>query len=410
MSKNKFRVGIIGAGTRGVESFGLAIVKRNDAQVVALCDPNQVRMEFAAKTLGLKLNFYTSVKTMIATEKLDAVIITSPDFCHESNAVEALSSGVNVLIDKPLATTVKGCKNIIGAAEKAGKVIMMGFNMRHHAVLKKMKKLIFEGVLGRVFLIENREFYDGGRTYMSRWNRLYSKGGGLWIHKGSHDFDIFNWFLDFPKPVKVSAFAGVDVLNPQNIPFAVKPGVPVGPTCHQCPYADICPDIYRIDDIQNSSWGDRAVAVDGYSKDLCMYTSDKDTHDNGIAIVEYENGAKASHLECFVTSISDRLYTIVGDLGQAEVSLGKRIITIRPRWSQEVVTHFIPEVMGGHGGADPMLIDSFFKVIKGEEKNTSTTEHGMWSTAIGQAAEISRREERTVKLDEPESSVRRWPR
>jgi hypothetical protein len=47
-----------------------------------------------------------------------------------------------------------------------------------------------------------------------------------------------------------------------------------------------------------------------------------------------------------------------------------------------------------------MLIDSFFKVLKGEEKNNSTTEHGMWSTAIGQAAEISRREERTVKVAE----------
>jgi hypothetical protein len=391
MSKQKLKVGIIGSGSRGILSFGKTISTRNDAQVVALCDPNKVRMEFAAKELGVKLNFYTSVKAMIDAEKLDAVVITSPDFCHESNAVEALNNGVNVLIDKPLSTTVKGCRNIISAAEKAGKVIMMGFNLRHHAVLKKLKKLISEGALGRVFLIENREFYDGGRTYMSRWNRLYAKGGGLWIHKGSHDFDIFNWLLDFPKPVKVSSFAGIDVLNPEHIPFAVKSGVPVGPTCHQCNYKEICPDVYKIDDIQNSPWGDRAAAVDGYSKDLCMYTSDKDTHDNGI---------KASHLECFVTSMSDRLYTVVGDRGQAEVSLEKRIITIRPRWSQETITHFIPEVQGGHGGADPMLIDTFFKVLKGEEKNTSTTEHGMWSTAIGQAAEISRREERTVKVAE----------
>ena len=400
MSDQKFKVGIIGAGSRGIMSFGKTIATRKDAQVVALCDPNQVRMEFAAKDLGFTPNFYNSVETMIAAEKLDAVVITSPDFCHEANAVAALNNGVNVLIDKPLAITVKGCQNIIRAAEKAGKNIMMGFNLRHHAVLKKLKKIISEGTLGRVFLIENREFYDGGRTYMSRWNRLYAKSGGLWIHKGSHDFDIFNWLLDFPKPVKVSAFAGVDVLNPQHIPFAVKPGVPVGPTCHQCPYREICPDVYKIDDIQNTPWGDRAVDSDGYSKDLCMYTSDKDTHDNGIAIVEYENGAKASHLECFITPMSDRLYTVVGDRGQAEVSLHNRTIIIRPRWSQEVITHHIPESEGGHGGADPMLIESFFKVLKGEEQNCSTTAHGMWSTAIGQAAEISRREERTVRVAE----------
>ncbi len=400
MSKQKLKVGIVGAGDRGILSFGKTISTRNDAHVVALCDPNKVRMEFCAKELALKLKFYTSIKTMIETEKLDAVVITSPDFCHESNAVEALNNGANVLVDKPLSTTVKGCQNIIATAKKAKKTVMMGFNLRHHAVLKKLKKLISEGALGRVFLIENREFYDGGRTYMSRWNRLYAKGGGLWIHKGSHDFDIFNWLLDFPKPVKVSSFAGIDVLNPQNIPFAVKKGMPVGPTCHQCNYKETCPDVYKIDDIQNSRWGDRAVAVDGYSKDLCMYTSDKDTHDNGIAIVEYENGVKASHLECFITSMNDRLYTVVGDRGQAEVSMEKRIITIRPRWSQETITYHIPEVQGGHGGADPMLINSFFKVLKGEEKNTSTIEHGMWSTAIGQAAEISRREERTVKVAE----------
>jgi predicted dehydrogenase len=303
-------------------------------------------------------------------------------------------------VDKPLATTVKGCKNIISAAKKAEKIIMMGFNLRHHAVLKKLKKLISEGTLGRVFLIENREFYAGGRTYMSRWNRLYAKSGGLWVHKGCHDFDIFNWLLNFPKPVKVSAFAGIDVLKPQHIPFAVKNDVPVGPTCHQCHYSKICPDVFKIDDIQNSPWCNQAVNADGYSKDLCMYTSDKDTHDNGIAIVEYENGAKASHLECFITSLGDRFYTVVGDLGQAEVSLLQRTITIRPRWNQEVITHHIPEMEGGHGGADPMLIDEFFKVLKGEEENSSTIEHGMWSTVIGQAAELSRREERTVKVAE----------
>ena len=400
INEQKIKVGIIGAGGRGILAFGKTIATRSDAQVVALCDPNQVRMEFAANDLGFKPNFYDSVEAMIAVEKLDAVVITSPDFCHESNAVAALSHGVHVLLDKPLATTVKGCQNIINAAEKSGKILMMGFNLRHHEVLKRLKKLISDGVLGRVFLMENREFYDGGRTYMSRWNRLYAKGGGLWIHKGSHDFDVFNWLLDFPKPVKVSAFAGVDVLNLQHIPFAVKPGVPVGPTCHECPYGELCPDIYKIDGIQNSPWSDRAVALDGYAKDLCMYTSDKDTHDNGIAMVEYENGVKASHLECFVTSMSDRRYTVVGDLGQAEVSLEQRLITIRPRWSKEVITYHVPEVQGGHGGADPMLINAFFRVLKGEEKNSSTTEQGMWATAIGQAAEISRREERTVKVAE----------
>lgn len=396
----KQRFGIIGAGSRGISAFGQILKDRPDVELAALCDPNPVRMTEAVKLLELQMNFYGSVTEMINREQLDAVVITSPDSCHESNAVEALEAGVSVLIDKPLATTVKGCRHIIDAAEKAGKAVMIGFNLRHNAVLRRLKKIIADGTLGEIFLLENREFYDGGRTYMSRWNRSYKECGGLWIHKGSHDFDVFQWLLDFPKPVKVSAFAGINVLNPAHIPFEVKPGVPAGPTCHQCAYAEICPDKYEISDIQNSPWKDEAVAVDGYSKDLCMYMSDKDNHDNGIALVEYDNGARASHMECFVTSLSDRLYTIVGTLGQAEASLTERVIRVRPRWSREVVTYEIPEEQGGHGGADPNLVDYFLKVLKGDESNSSTAEHGMWSTAVGQAAELARRENRVVEVEE----------
>lgn len=132
-----------------------------------------------------------------------------------------------------------------------------------------------------------------------------------------------------------------------------------------------------------------------------MYTSDKDVHDNGIAIVEYENGARASHLECFVTADGDRNYTVVGDRGQAEVSAQRdQTILIRPRWNKKIIFHKIPNIAGGHGGADPALINNFLQVVRGDISNTSTAEHGMWSTAVGQAAEISRRENRIVFIKE----------
>ena len=101
-----------------------------------------------------------------------------------------------------------------------------------------------------------------------------------------------------------------------------------------------------------------------------------------------------------IDPISDRRYTVVGDLGQAEVSLTERTIIVRPRWSKETVTYQIPEEEGGHGGADPNLLEAFIKVVTGVLPNTSTTEHGMMSTAVGQAAELSRRENRTVFIDE----------
>ena len=397
--EKKVKFGIVGVGSRGLQAFSTMICKRSDAEIAAFCDTNALRMKCAAEKLNITPNFYSTITDMVKNESLDAVVITTPDFYHEECAIEALQNGVNVLIDKPLATSVKGCRNIIAAAEKAGKTVMLGFNLRHNAVLKKVKKLISENTIGKVFLIENREFYDGGRTYMARWNRSYEFCGGLWIHKGSHDFDVFQWLLDFPKPVKVSSFAGINILNEDHIPFELTPGVPTGPTCHECHYKKICSDIYDISD-ELDRWGDEAAKLDGYKKDLCIYTSDKSVHDNGIAMVEYDNGARASHMECFVTPISDRRYTIVGELGQIEASLTDRIVTLRPRWSKEIVTYQIPNEEGGHGGADPNLLDTFIKVITGELANTSTTEHGMMSTAVGEAAELSRRQNRTVFIEE----------
>lgn len=233
---------------------------------------------------------------------------------------------------------------------------------------------------------------------MSRWNRRREWSGGLWIHKGSHDFDVFQWLLGFPRPTRVSASAAINVLDPDHLPFPVKEGIPAGPTCSACAYRLQCPD--RVDHAEHPEWGEEAKKEDGYAKDLCIYLSDKDVHDNGFAVVDYDNGARASHMECFVTPVSDRRYTVVGERGMAEVSLHERIIRIRPRWSKEVITHEIPEVEGGHGGADPQLLAAFLSVMREGAENTSTAEHGMWSTAVGEAAEIASREHRTVEMAE----------
>ena len=400
MSK-KLRVAIVGTGSRGVSCFTQIFRKRDDVEIAAFCDVNTFRARAAAEQNKITPAIYGSMEEMAQKETLDGVIITVPDCFHHDCAVKALKSGWNVLIDKPLATNVKDCQEIIDLARETGKTVMIGFNLRHNAVLKRLKQIIDDGLLGKVFLCENREFYDGGRTYMSRWNRLYKYTGGLWIHKGGHDFDVFNWLLNFPKPARVTSFAGVNVLTPENLPFEKEPGHEPGPGCNSCYYKDKCPDKYMLTEEDLTMWGPEAAAQDGYLKNRCMYTSDKDNHDNGIAIVEYENGVRISHMECFIGNKSDRLYTIVGDKGIAEVSLADRTITVIPRWGKsETFTEKVQEEEGGHGGADPNLVERFCQVLRGEAVPNSTAEHGLLSTAIGQAAEISRRENRMVDMKE----------
>jgi predicted dehydrogenase len=397
------RIAIIGAGSRGIQCFGSILGRRRDAAVVALHDTNAVRVQAGCQHLGGGAKGYTDLQAMLSSERPDAVVVTSPDAFHEEHAVAALQAGAHVLVDKPMAITARGCRRILDTAKAAGRNVFVGFNYRQIPTMQRLKQIVDSGVLGRLFLIESREFYSNGRTFMSRWNRHYHLSGGLWVHKGIHDFDLFNWLLGFPRPLRVSATAGISALHPQGLPFPLKDGVPAGPDCSSCAYAEVCPDVFRPDgdELGRQLWGSDARGQDSYVKNTCIYLSDKSVHDNGIAIVEYEGGVRASLMECFVCGLDDRLTTLVGDRGVAEVSLHRREIRIHPRWNKgEVVTYQLPQVDGGHGGGDEILIEKFLSALQGRQATPPLAEQGLWATAIGEAAELAWRQNRTIEIAE----------
>jgi len=393
-------IGIIGCGNRGMHCFAKLISAHDEARVVALCDSNSARVEAAAELLPSAVHTYTAAEAMLQQEKLDGVIITTPDYLHADYVVEALHAGVpNVLVDKPLATTMEDCLRVAHTMRETGGQVMVGFNMRHLPVLRQIKAIIDAGEIGDLMLIENREFYDGGRTYMARWNRLYALSGGLWVHKGSHDFDVFNWWNAHGTPTRVSASAGVNALRPEKIPFPVEAGKPVGPNCSNCAYKDICPDYHTV--ASPRLYNETTAQVDGYLPDECVFLSEKDTHDNGIALVEYDNNVRASHMECFVCNFTDRFYTIVGDRGTLMANLENPTrIELRPRWGHNrIIDVPLPET-GGHGGADPLLVENFLASIKGEAPPSSSVRDGVRAVAVGQAAELSWREHRQIAINE----------
>jgi predicted dehydrogenase len=365
---------------------------------VGIADPNTVRAEAALKQSGVQCRIHADTEKLLVRSDVDAVVITSIDSMHREHAVSALRNGKHVFIDKPLATTTADCLEVTRVAQECGKVLYMGFNLRHDPVLMRLKQIAEEGGFGRIFSVQALEFYGGGKTYMARWNRLKKHSGGLWIHKGSHDFDIINWLIG-ARPVRVSAFASVSTLNAQGLPFELDAGEEAGPCCARCAVAHKCPD--RLSGKgREGMFGDDAERVDGYRRDLCIYLSDKDTHDQGVAIVEYENGITAHHCEYFVTPISTRRYFVVGDRGQAEADLADSRIVYRPRWSPEECEIRIRRGQGGHGGADANLMTDFLDCIDQGKAPRANVADGTWSVAVGEAAEKSRAEKRVVEISE----------
>ena len=408
----RIRVGILGAGGRGIQSFGSLFTKvyGDQVELAAVADPNRTRAEAGLAFLGVKADVHEDYHDMLGRKDIDAVVVTTPDYLHEEHCVAAFRHGKNVLVDKPLAITGKGCLRVIEEAKRADKLLYMGFNLRHDVVLSRLKALIAAGTFGEVFSLQAIEHYDGGRSYMSRWNRLKKYSGGLWIHKGSHDFDVINWLIGAPRPAKVSCFGSVFTLNEAHLPFQVRRDVKPGPTCHVCQYAHECPDVHARGVAPAGASADRkalermfsdeSACVDGYNKDLCMYMSDKDTHDQGIAIVEYDNGATASHSEYFVTPFTNRHYLIEGTGGHGEADLHGNFIEVRPRWSKDRVMHNIHRDAGGHGGADPKMCAEFIECVQKGRRPAASGIDGAWSVSIGEACEISRAESRLVRISE----------
>src|SRR5690606_22816858 len=124
------RVGIIGAGGRGVGCFGKLLKEHDGVNLAALADPNMQRLEGAQQTLESDAALYTDAEALLRESRLDGVVITPPDFTHADTVIAALHAGIkHVLVDKPLATTTDGCVNVVKAMEETGGKVAIGFNL-----------------------------------------------------------------------------------------------------------------------------------------------------------------------------------------------------------------------------------------------------------------------------------------
>jgi len=134
------RVGIVGFGFMGRMHFRCWQGLEN-AEVTAICETNPNIIEEAQKNVGniegyaeqvdfSKLKVYNDLGQMLRDESLDAVSLTVPTFLHPDLTIQALSAGVNVLCEKPMALTVAECDRMIAAAEESGKILQIGHCVR----------------------------------------------------------------------------------------------------------------------------------------------------------------------------------------------------------------------------------------------------------------------------------------
>ena len=200
-SRNKVKIGIIGNGSiSGVHIAGYQ--KNPDAELYAFCDINEQRLKEAGARYGVTRLFTDKDEMLKALPELDAVSVCTWNSAHAECAIAALNAGKHVLCEKPMAMSAEEARAMKEAAEKNGKLLMIGFVRRFGNDCRILKDFIDKDYFG--------EIYYTKATYLRRcgnpggWFGDKSRsGGGPLIDLGVHVIDLVRYLLGNPRPVSV---------------------------------------------------------------------------------------------------------------------------------------------------------------------------------------------------------------
>ena len=205
------KVGIVGFGFMGRTHYK-CWKALDGAEVTAICDVNPNIEEDTKRAVGnigdpnetvdfAGLMLYTDLDKMLADEQLDAVSITLPTYLHPDNSVKALSAGVNVMCEKPMALTADKCAPMIEAAKRGGKVLQIGHCVRFWPEYAKAKELVASGKYGRVISAMFQRLGAPPTWSIDNWFLDEQRSGGVALDLHIHDTDYVQYLFGMPQAV-----------------------------------------------------------------------------------------------------------------------------------------------------------------------------------------------------------------
>ncbi|MFK7692055.1 Gfo/Idh/MocA family protein [Paenibacillus sp. HJGM_3] len=376
-TRTKLGIGILGTGSRGVYFAGHYFSKHPDCKLSGLCDLRPESLEFARKELGA-LPATTSIDEFLQNPDMDAVVICTNDHAHAENAIAALKAGKHVYLEKPMAQTIEDCDRIIEAAAQSGRVFMVGLELRYCSLMVDMKRIIASGEIGEIKIGTVTDNVSvGGHYYYHGARRRKDYVKSLILEKGTHSLDLANWLVD-ASPIKVYCSGGIDVFGGS---------APNDKRCRDCSDADSC-EYYLDTKIGYAmDYGDVKL-----NTDLCVYAEECDVHDNALVLIDYDNGARISYMECHFTPEYTREFMFVGTKGKIWGFYNNEQdfkIRVLKRFTGEEQVYYPEKRTGGHGGGDTGIVNEFVDLVRKGEPVFKGIKGARDSAAIAIAASES---------------------
>ncbi len=370
MNHPDLRLGVLGYGLRG-SIARLAHRPGAGSTVVALADHDPaVRTDAASAFPGARIS--ADHRQVLDDPDVEAVLVLTPDHTHADLAIAALRAGRPVFVEKPLDITVERCDEVLRTAYETGTRLYVGHNMRHMPVVRLMREIIERGEIGAVKTVWVRHFVGyGGDWYFKDWHAERQYTTGLLLQKAAHDLDVLHWLANgYARQVQALG----DLMVYGDLPHRRAPGEP-----------------------KHADW----YTEDGHWPPHTQRGLNPviDVEDVSLVNLRLDNGVLAAYQQCHFTPDYWRNYTAIGDAGRLE-NFGDGPGAVVKVWNarrseyraEADATYSVPDAeAGGHGGADPLLVEEFIRFAReGGRTDTSPVAARMAVAAGVQATESLR--------------------
>ncbi|HUX20744.1 MAG TPA: Gfo/Idh/MocA family oxidoreductase [Spirochaetia bacterium] len=428
----RIRYALVGTGSRSFMYTDAVFGTHSDvAEMVAFCDTNQTRMDYANEHIGsqFKAKSIATYKAqdfdrMIAEQKPEKIIVTSMDRTHHKYICRAMELGCDVITEKPLTTDEEKLQQIIDTVRRTGRDLRVTFNYRYAPRNSKVKEILDSGEIGKVLSVHFEWLLDTqhGADYFRRWHRDKANNGGLLVHKSTHHFDLMNWWLD-SQPDTVFAFGRLAFYGRQN---AEERGITDfyerahgSETAKRDPFA-----LHLEDDARLARMYLDAEHEDGYHRDQSVFGYNISTEDTISLLVRYRSKATMSYSLTAYSPWEGYRVMFNGTRGRLEANIVERSyvsgraddvnrtenreaidasvsggdtsaewavpqIIVQRQWekAREVP---VDEEVGGHGGGDARLLRDIFVGGGGDPLHRAAGYiDGAWSILTGISANRS---------------------
>jgi predicted dehydrogenase len=236
------RVRIAGLGTGGRCSYLLGLAGKAGAEIVALCDVYEPRRLAAQEKLAPAARAdYVDYREVLDRKDVDAVIIGSPDHWHVAMTLDAIQSGKDVYVEKPVSHTIAEGERLEKAVSGSRQVVQVGYQQRSWEHFQAGREVVASGKLGKITLILASWYQD----YLSRprgaspvdtqkldwkrflgsapeqpfdplrfseWRWFWDFGGGHLTDLYSHYGDVIQWYMGQDSPKMAQAMGGRNAL------------------------------------------------------------------------------------------------------------------------------------------------------------------------------------------------------